>query len=160
MPRMKKTIDAESNHSESFQMPASGALPERDHVIERQTDLSRFADKAELLSFMEEPVGVMIHESTDPNGEPFVYCAVNGVGAMPKNNPWIPRGKPVTIKRKHVERLARAKRVGVRTDEVMDAHGARTTAVRKTSGLAYPFSITHDPNPRGPAWLSRVLAEA
>ncbi len=141
-------------------IPSTGDVPSLE-VIEKVGEV-RLGDKEKLRSmkFMEEPVEIMIHESIDPNAEQFIFCAVNGEGAGSHHLPWLPRGIPVTVKRKHVERLARAKPISLSTFDTTDATGALAKGIRSRRALAYPFSVIHDPNPRGPSWLKGVLAEA
>lgn len=159
----RRNAEAEITHKPAdVVLPASGGV-EHESVIERVSDLSTVGDKAKMMKFMEEPVEIMINESTDPNAENAVFCAVNGEGALVvkgHRTPWIPRGVAVTIRRKFVERLARARRIGIRTDEVRDGNGDRTTAIRRSSALAYQFTVLRDENPNGSSWLRRVLAEA
>lgn len=166
-PRPK--LEAESAHQPGdVIIPAVGAVPQHEAVIERVSDMSTVDEKTEMLKFMEEPVRIMIHESSDPNPEPVVYCAVNGEGALlikdsagrAFRTPWLPRGQEITIRRKFVERLARARRTKIRTEEVRDANGDRATAVKRQTALQYPFQVVEDRNPKGPAWLKSVLADA
>ena len=158
--RRQYSVEAGSSHSETMVLPATGPLPQRDATIERVTDMSTVWNKAKTLAFMEEPVTIVIADSADPNAEKMVFVAVNGEGAGHKKLPWLPRGVPVTIKRKFVERLARAKKVGIRTVDTRDASGYNTTAVQKSSGSLYTFTVLEDRNPEGTSWLRRVLAEA
>lgn len=115
--------------------------------------------KAELLRFYEEELDVMIMDSPDPNPEPFVFLAVNGRGAMPMGVPWCPRNEVITIKRKYVELLARAKPINVRTVDGVDRNGDKTKIVRRSAGVRYPFSVLRDPNPRGAAWLRDTMRQ-
>ena len=144
-------------------VPPTGDLPETSTLIERATS-GTFApterEKLLTIRFMEEPVEIMLHESIDPNAEQFIFCAVNGEGAGPQKLPWLPRGVPITVKRKHVERLARAKPISLSTFDTRDATGALAKGIRSRRALAYPFSVIHDPNPKGHDWLKGVLAEA
>lgn len=116
-------------------------------------------EKARYLAFMEEPVTIMVHESTDPNAEAMVFVAVNGEGPGPAKTPWIPRGQAITVKRKFVEALARAKGESVKSVEVTNAFGERSIRYPKHSALRYPFSIVEDKNPRGSEWLRKTLAQ-
>lgn len=124
-----------------------------------QGDIYGLEDHARLLQFMEEPVTIMIHESTDPNAEPMVFCAVNGDGAGEHKIPWLPRGQPVTIKRKFVAQLAKSRPTSIRSQEVVNPIGERSISYLRHSALAYPFSVIQDNNPRGAEWLKAVLAK-
>ena len=105
-------------------------------------------------AFMEEPVKVMVHESTDPNEVPVPYVGVNG------RNQFFIRGKEQTVKRKFVEVLARAKLTRYKTEIINDAQGNVRQRMIPATGLRYPFSVVEDKNPNGHAWLKKVLAEA
>lgn len=155
--RPPKSFDvAGESREETTMVPPDGDIDRPDIRVERE---SLKSGRAEMLKFMEEPIEIEIYESPDENAERFVFCSVNGEGAgPPKFGGYLPRGVPVTVKRKHVEVLVRAKRVSVRTDEVRGHDGARSTALRRKSGQAYPFRVLRDDNPRGAAWLKHVAA--
>ena len=105
------------------------------------------------IAFLEEPVDVMIHDSTEANAEPFPCVAVNGV------NQFFPRGQAITVKRKFLAALARAKTTSVST-KVVNNDGEVYNRLNKHTALRYPFSVVRDSNPKGSAWLKAVLAEA
>jgi hypothetical protein len=104
-------------------------------------------------SFMNEPVTILVHSTTDENQPPHVIVNVNGT-----NQP-IVRGYPTQVKRKYVEVLARMKetRYSQRTPNPSAPDQIEMVA---RHGLAYPFDLVEDPNPKGRAWLQNVLAEA
>jgi hypothetical protein len=116
-------------------------------------DSPDFKSMADELAFMNEMVAVRIHESTDKNAEKIIFVSNDGTPQR------FVRGQYVAAKRKYVEVLARAKPFSVATPETFDGNGDRTTSIRTTVGLMYPFDM-QDRNPRGQAWLQRVLAEA
>ena len=78
----------------------AGAVQVNSEII-IQGDVLGSKDKAATLAFFEELVTIELAESSDKNPERFVFLSVNGVGAGPNNIPWVPRGIPVTIKRKY-----------------------------------------------------------
>jgi len=138
-------------------LPAKGKLSRKkiqsDLVQEVEpVSADRLSEKAAKLAFLEEKVEVMVHESADPNAEPIVETWVNGVAQR------FIRGQTQTVRRKYVEVLARAKNTGIKTNEVMDHNGDRTTAIVKHTALKYPFSVIRDENPRGAAWLKQVMS--
>lgn len=157
MPRVSKPIQAESNHQQDRILPATGALPRGESNLESFLDTNATMDKARMLAFMKERVQIVIHE-TNEAGEGDVYVAVNGIGGGPHNSPWLPRGQSIQVPRFIVERLARAKRTGVRTEEARDGRGDRTTVIKTKSALLYPFQVESDTE-EGRAWLSKILAE-
>src|SRR5688572_27922351 len=90
-----------------------------------QADLTAVGSKEylERLAAGEEPVEMRIEPSTDQNAPHSYYCAVNGKGAeclSPAGEwvpiDWVPVGQNLTMKRKYVEVLVRAKRDRVTTD--------------------------------------------
>lgn len=109
---------------------------------------------ADALAFMEEPVEVLVHESADKNAQAIVETGVNGVSQR------FIRGVPITVKRKYVERLARAKPISYGQEKYVDHDGFDAYRYPSRTGLLYPFSVIHDANPLGAPWLRKVLAEA
>ena len=133
-------------------MPSSGQARMPETEIEK-VDGPNWEDKAKFEQFMNEPVDVFVSEATDPNASPIVEIYVNGVVQR------FLRGQQQTVKRKFVEGLARAKPTHVSTHEFTNTDGARDVRIRRNTGLRFPFSVMSDPNPNGPAWLKKVLAE-
>lgn len=106
------------------------------------------------LAFMDEDVKVLVHPTADKNPEPIILLAVHG-----RSQNFI-RGQEIVVKRKYVEALARAKLTVYEQQNYMDDQGVRAIRNLPRTALRYPFSVIHDTNPRGRAWLDKVLAEA
>lgn len=119
----------------------------------QMVDGPALGDYAAELAFMEEPVEVIVHESTDPNAEPIVDLYCNGVVQR------LFRGEPHVIKRKYVQILADARQVSIVTTARREGENT-INRINKHSGLRYPFSVQVDRNPRGRDWLKKVLATA
>jgi hypothetical protein len=103
-------------------------------------------------AFMHEMVEVMVHSSTDENQAPNVIVNCNGTNQV------IMRGVPTTIRRKYLEILARMKETKYSQVTRNPAAPDQIDMIAR-HGLAYPFELIHDSNPRGRAWLQNVLAE-
>jgi hypothetical protein len=103
-------------------------------------------------AFMNEMVTVMVHSSTDENQSPHVILNCNGT-----NQPLM-RGVPSTIRRKYVEILAHMKETKYSQVTRNPAAPDQIDMIAR-HGLAYPFELMEDANPRGRAWLNNVLAE-
>jgi len=112
-----------------------------------------FRSTVEELAFMDEKVLVFIFDSNEKNAEKVINVFNDGTPQR------FVRGEWTIAKRKYVEVLARSKPFSVATPEIDDGDGGRTTSIRTTAGLLYPFDM-RDKNPAGKAWLQRVLAEA
>lgn len=155
MPRgVRSTDNMQVGQNQSHIMPAFGPVDVENFADQFQVvDGPEWPQKADALAFMEEPVMVRLATTTDPNAERFPHVGVNGV------NQFFERGKPQVVKRKFVEALARSKPVTVKTLDAKDFDGNDTKVIEKTTGIRYPFEVLRDDNPRGPAWLSKVLAE-
>jgi hypothetical protein len=102
--------------------------------------------------FMEETVTVMIHPTTSENEPPYAHLNVNGMNQI------VPRGQNVPIKRKFIEVLARMKETRYNQSTPNPSEPDRTTMLAR-HGLAFPFVVTEDKNPKGRAWLDHILAE-
>jgi len=117
--------------------------------------VSQVLDLRELASselFMNEMVTVLVNATTDENQSPHVILNCNGT-----NQP-IMRGVPTTVRRKYVEILARMKETKYSQVTRNPAAPDQIDMIAR-HGLAYPFELMEDANPRGRAWLSNVMAE-
>ena len=117
--------------------------------------VSQVVDFRELASsevFMNELVTVLVHSSTDENQSPHVILNCKGT-----NQPVV-RGQPTMIRRKYLEILARMKETKYNQRTPNPAAPDQIEMVAR-HGLAYPFELVDDKNPRGRAWLQNVLAE-
>lgn len=121
-------------------------------TIETVAESKDFRQLAADESFMNEMVTVLVHSTTDENQAPHVLVNCNGVN-MP-----IMRGLPMQVKRKYVEILARMKETKY-TQVTRNPSAPDQIDMVARHGLAYPFDVVEDSNPRGRAWLQNVLAE-
>lgn len=121
-------------------------------VVETVSESKDFHQLAADEAFMNELVTVVVHSTTDENQAPHVIVNCNGT-----NQPII-RGVPTQIRRKYVEILARMKETKY-SQVTPNPATPDVSELRARHGLAYPFEVTEDKNPRGRAWLNNVLAE-
>jgi len=110
-------------------------------------------DQMKLDAFMAEMVEVMVHEtneiSTDPGASVLVTLRVNGI---PQH---MVRGVPTTIRRYHLEALARARTTALNQTEAQINNGLLPSS---NSMPSYPFSVVND-TPAGITWLKRLQAQ-
>lgn len=116
----------------------------------------------EELAFMDEPVTIRIEPSADKNAAGAFPVWVNGKGAevfeMGRWNEigYLPVGQVITVKRKVLEVIIRAKTDNIQTViNEMDSERPRNVIQRFTSPV-HSFSIIEDRNPRGPAWVTEL----
>lgn len=121
-------------------------------VVETVAESTDFSKLAASEAFMNELVTIMIHSTTDENQAPHVIVNCNGM-----NQP-IVRGIPTKIRRKYVEILARMKETKY-TQVTRNPSAPDQIDMIARHGLAYPFDLLDDDNPKGRAWLQNVLAE-
>lgn len=106
------------------------------------------------LAFMEEKVTIMVHRGREKfaplvldfycNGKPF----------------WIRVDTAQEVPRKYVEIIARAQPMDVRT-QIDDEQGEKPiNRIIRSQSAQFPFTVVHDPNPKGGAWLAKVLRES
>lgn len=106
------------------------------------------------LAFNEEVLTIRLERSAERNPPPAKDFHVNG------QTEWVPFGVPYRLKRKFVEVIARSQPYDVQT-EVVETHGQDPmNRVIRTSRTKFPFSVIHDPNPRGFDWLTKLLQSA
>lgn len=122
--------------------------------VEVVSDVMAAKKKAEILAFMEEMMTIEVATSTDKFAEPVVEVWNDG-----RVQRFI-RGQEMTVKRKYVEVLARAKPDGFGSQEFTDGDGNRSYRYPKTTSLKYPFRVIRDDNPRGADWLRGILNDS
>lgn len=103
-------------------------------------------------AFMNEPVDVLFHESSNPNDPTHFILNVNGVN-MP-----VVRGHVITMKRKYLEVAARMKQTRYTQTTPNASQPERIVMVPHTTWV-YPFEVRKDENPKGARWLQNVMAE-
>lgn len=107
-------------------------------------------DAVESEAFMNEPVMVQVNSSGRDNEAEFVSVSVNGVTQMFK------RGTAIVVKRKYIERLARAKETHYA--QTVDASlGENMNLLTASPAMRYPFQVMRDDNPLGSEWLRAVM---
>ncbi len=117
------------------------------------------ADYLDELAFNEEPVTIRIEPSSEKNAAAHFPVWVNGKGCeVLINGQWVPVGYiPVntvlTVKRKYVEVIMRAKLDTVTTDVVEEAGKDPINKVKRFTAAVHAFSIIKDDNPLSQAWL-------
>lgn len=122
------------------------------------------------LQFNENPVTVVIPAGHGKDAPKFVYCAVQGIGAEvwnPKSNTWmrftwLPVASVITVKRKYLEVLARARVDTVETREVTTTPHANQDGymLHRETHQAAPFYVRHDPaGEAGAEWYKKVMTE-
>lgn len=116
------------------------------------------------LAFYEEPVTIIINPSTHKNAASIFENWSNGQGAeMLVNGKWLiikdlPVGKPITIKRKVVEQIIRARVMGVQTIHEEPPVSSPRNEIIRTSSQVHSFSILRDNSPRSQEWLEMAYA--
>lgn len=119
----------------------------------QDVDSPEFKSKAAMLAFNEEPVTVMIHETSERDAQQMFDVSVNNLTVVFK------RGETKTVRRKFVEQLARAKPVHYENQEYQRINGDVGVNYVAHRGLRFPFSVIEDRNPKGAAWIKAVLAQ-
>jgi len=119
-------------------------------------------DYADELAFMEEPVTIRIEPSADKNAAGAFPVWVNGKAAeVFQNGKWdeigyLPVGRVLTIRRKVLEVIIRAKVDTVMT-KIIDQDGERpNNVINRFTSPVHSFSILEDRNPKGPAWVAEL----
>lgn len=153
MVRTKTEFDSRDvAPSESvIEMPVEGGVAREDLLDTPVRDVRRDKKTLDAMAFMEEPVKIMVHESTDENAQPVVDVYCNGVPQR------FVRGMEQVVKRKFVQILINARTTSVRTRTGVEGGNVVNQLTRHTA-VRYPFSVIEDRNPRGGAWLRESLA--
>ncbi len=122
-----------------------------------ETDVDRVLANPDLLDherFMAEPIELHLAPAADENEPGFVEVTVNGIYRCAA------RGDTVTWPRSHVAVLAQAKQMRIEQTKVTNSDGSLGYKETPRLRLTYPFSVIHDANQRGRAWLRQLLQNA
>ena len=106
---------------------------------------------AELETFMDQVLTIYIHPSSNKEDNPVLVPSVNG-----KTQPVI-RGQNSLVKRKYVEVLARNRHTGY--EQIIDPLDHSKYVMKPCMVVKDPFTVRHDPHPRGSDWLYNILME-
>jgi len=106
----------------------------------------------EMEAFMNDMLLIIVHESPLEGQLEVIAPQVNGV-----NQP-IVRGKETRVKRKYVEALARSTVTNYR-QTTPDASKPDNIQMIPRTSVTYPFSVLHDPHPKGREWLKQLTAQ-
>lgn len=119
-------------------------------------------DYVDELAFNEEPVTIRIEPSQEKNAAAHFPVWVNGKGCeVLIDGAWaevgyLPVSTVLTIKRKYVEVIMRAKITTVTTDVIQEPDKDPVNKVRRFTSAVHSFSIIKDDNPLSQAWLSEL----
>jgi hypothetical protein len=119
-------------------------------IDEREFNISDPEGRAAYEMFMSEGVVVSVHQTTDENAPPVVGVGCNG------DVRWLPREIPVRIPRRFVEILAKSQERKITTKSNPDPSADEGMKTTTRQAQSYPFSVLHDPHPKGRAWLERI----
>jgi len=109
-------------------------------------------DAVELEKFMNEILVIMVFEDNRDGALRIISPTVNQ-----KRQP-ILRGAKQKVRRKYVEALARS--VFTSFDQRKeDPFDPSSLVMVPTTRQSYPFTVIHDPNPNGAAWLEGILQQ-
>lgn len=103
-------------------------------------------------AFMNEPVTVLLADTTDDSAPTHGVFSVNGT-----NQPVL-RGVPTIIKRKYLEVIARCRETKYNQRTINPMEPDRIEMVARHA-FSYPFQVLDDKNPKGNAWLKSVMAD-
>lgn len=152
-------------HSENIRIQQNddlvGDLSDRKPDIvtgERILDTDYFDE----LAFNEEPVTIRIEPSPEKNAAAHFPIWVNGKGCeVLINDKWVevvylPVATVLTVKRKYVEVIMRAKIDTVQTDVIQDEGKDPVNKIKRFTSAVHSFSIVRDNNPLSAEWLSEI----
>ena len=145
------------------QLAAAGIYVEKPQIeiIDNQASVDPIvmdADFAKLAAdeaFMNEILKIRLATTTDPNAPPFATVMVNDIN----NRVRLPRGRPLFVKRLHVEVLARMRETRFTQPQRNPMDPEDGNRLVPEHAQAYPFEVLMDPNPMGRPWLERLQNE-
>jgi hypothetical protein len=142
--KMSKSVEVNVERQKEKNMDAIAAMEfGREEIIK-----SAKMQDAELEAFNNEILKIRVASSSIDRAP--IPIPVNDLDV------WIPRGKTVSVKRKYVEALARARSFVYEQENDTGRPDGYRMVEREV--MSYPFEIIHDPNPKGREWLERLVA--
>lgn len=102
-------------------------------------------------AFNREWLEVHVHDPASEDEPQFAELTVNGDYCM------IVRGETKKIRRYHVAAMAQAKQMRLIQNKITEPDGSMGYREKAVLRLVYPFSVIHEPNPKGGAWLRQLL---
>ena len=110
------------------------------------------------LAFMEEEVTVIVHRQREKSSPAIFDFTVQGRPI------WVAVDTPTIIKRKYLEVIARSQPYDVTTEVNRNEDKGENAVVQnilhRHKSAHYPFTVVSDKNPRGGAWLAKVMRES
>lgn len=120
-------------------------------------------DYLDELAFQEEAVKIILNPSAEKNAPTAFPVWVNGKGAeVFQNGQWqeigyLPVGRPLTIKRKYLEVIIRAKLDAVTTQHEDATVAQPNNRINRATSSVHSYSILEDKNPKGQAWAQEMM---
>lgn len=144
-------------------------------VVKAGEDVLKDKDYLDKLAFMEQPVTVRLEPSNEKNAATVFPIWVNGTGCEvyfdtvsgksihPEDGKgrwlqcaYVPVDEELTIKRKYLEVIIRAKIDTVQTQVIEHPGLDPENRVSRFTSPIHSFSILYDPDPRGPDWVKSI----
>ncbi len=169
MPREDILVPRSSQremHSDDVKIDQRAPLPDdladrEGEVVLADKDIAN-ADYLADLAFMEEPVLIRLEPSSDRNAVSVFWVAVNGreaeilVNGQWRPVGWLPVGEAITIRRKYLEVIIRAKIDTIVTPDMETAGLHPDNTPRRITSAVHSFSVIEDRNPRGAVWMAEM----
>lgn len=148
----QRTIDSTDVKIENEVTPAAQAAAPGGHEID--TDRVIRTEQLDEEAFMRDEMEIILMEPGNENDAQFAEVNVNGDYRLLLRN-----GEPQRVRRYHVAVLAQAKQSRVRQRKIVQPDGSIGFQEDNVLSLTYPFSVSHDPNPKnGAPWLRKMLS--
>lgn len=174
LPRAKKpkasplsTADIKVDQPSPIGMPLEAPFVHPDPKIVLPEHPGMTKDYLDELAFNEEPMTIRMLPSSDENAETRIPCTIQGKGieVFLEGMGWrefkaLDVGVQYVTKRKYVEVFARAKHTSVRTSVTGNLHlnEEPVNTLVPSTRVKYPFEVILDANPRGRAWLQKLVS--
>lgn len=159
MPAVKD-FDADSvlGKPSTKNIPATGEakiVDEGDGTEEQIITKVSSTKQMEMLAFLEEPVQILVLPSQNEQDPKYVQLSING------RSQYIMVDEPITVKRKYVRQLARMRKTKFRQQVTINPiSGEPINRMIPRTALRHNFTVLHDANPKGAAWLAKILKES
>lgn len=150
-PEQKADIDLDHDDRQAKAIEPQKVMPNKEHLAK--------------LAFNEEPVTIRLEPTSAANAATHHRFWNQGIPAEVmvegrwKQWGWLPVNQIVTVKRKTVEQIARARVENIKTHHDDATVERPRNMVERRTTMLNPMSVIQDANPAGHDWLMGIYAE-
>jgi len=162
IPLRRKQVHSEDFPIEQNEPIVGDVLIHPRNIVRADESLTRNSELLDEIAFNEEPVVIRLDPSTEANAATAIPIWVNGKGCEVYFKgrwfelPYIPVSVELTVKRKYLAVLIKAKQDKITTDFGKPGDETPMNRINRFTSAYQAFQVLEDRNPKGRAWLTEM----